>query len=144
MGSWPESRGRLDSLYLRKADLMAQVAEVSREIVAEIDRLRGAEDRPLPEALAPSEGGLPVSLKARVFAFLGEHGDGKTVAEIAAGIMEQDIRRVDLCLRDARSKKQLLEKPLNGRWTRTDEGKKYSRLLLGQRTVWDELQEEDQ
>jgi hypothetical protein len=88
--------------------------------------------------LEPSLNGGPAveftrgPLKGRIFRFLGVHGDAKTLIEIAEGVSEQKVRRVLFCLRDARAKDGLLEAPVDGRWTRNREGKKYSEQLLAE------------
>ena len=140
-----EERAFIENQLIERAGLGNRLAEINRKIAAKFERLGRRIPQPIPDAV-PALGSSPRSaiitpLKARVFAFLGTEGDGKTLEEIALGVEEKNLRRVDLCLRDARAKKGLLEKPVNGRWTRTELGRQYSQRVVG-KTLWEHLREE--
>jgi hypothetical protein len=90
--------------------------------------------KPTPPPSVEFTGG---SLGARIFRFFGVNGDGHTCDEIAEGIGEPDRQRVEYALRDARAKAkgQLLDKPVDGKWSRNAKGKAYSKQLLAELTV---------
>lgn len=93
------------------------------------------------EGEAPAPALPPMSdRRVRLLAWLERHGDGKTPDEIGAGIGEPSAKVLS-CLRDARSKASLFEKPNGGRWTRTEAGREYSRHALAEVQSFEALRE---
>jgi hypothetical protein len=146
VGGWNESLDELKALFTERTALKGRLSVVDQEIASRLERLKGVVVEPIPTAVhVGGSGGSAIirPLKTRVFEYFEENGDGKTLDEIAAVVGERVLRRVDLCLRDARAKHGLLEKPKDGRWTRTAKGCQYSRKLMSRRNLWDHLLEDD-